>query len=138
MFQPGSDRLLVFLAAGNPATVQTVDNRVHRDLDPETEAKESEPKDARSCLHLFEAAEYVGQVSVAVQQKLAAAMQQAGTSAEASFILGGPIGESKDGKPPLDNGWPTKLSLEDQTSPRLTPTPLRHCPPCHCPPPFHP
>lgn len=97
--------------------MQTVDNRVHRDLDPETEAKESEPKDARSCLHLFEAAEYVAQVSVAVQQKLAAALQQAGTSAEASFILGGLIGESKDGKPPPTMGGLRNFPWKTQRAP---------------------
>ena len=80
-------------------------------------------------------------MSVAVQEKHRAALRQPGTSAEASFILGGQIGsdphglfmvfpqgnavmatpqtpflqigESKYGKPPLDNVGNTNLSLED-------------------------
>jgi putative proteasome-type protease len=141
VFQPASDRLLVLLAAGNLATTQAVVNRIKRDLDHEIEPLNSEAKDLRSCHHLFEAAEYVGQVSLAVQQRHGAALQQAGISAEASFILGGQIGsephglfmiypqgnavmatpqtpylqigESKYGKPPLDNVGHKNLSLED-------------------------
>lgn len=141
VFQPASDRLFVLLAAGNLATTQAVVNWIQRDLDPEIAAPDSGTKDLRSCRYLFEAADYIGQVSVAVQQKHREALQQAGTSAEASFILGGQIGsephglyliypqgnaimatrqtpylqigETKYGKPPLDNVGHTNLSLED-------------------------
>ena len=141
VFQPASDRLFVLLAAGNLATTQAVVNRIQRDLDPEIEPQASEAKDLRSCHYLFEAAEYIGRLSVAEQQAHRPALQQAGSSAEASFILGGQIGsephglflvypqgnavmatpqtpylqigESKYGKPPLDNVGHTNLSLED-------------------------
>ncbi|WP_255100186.1 20S proteasome subunit A/B [Synechococcus sp. L2F] len=141
VFQPASDRLFVLLAAGNLATTQAVVNHIQRDLDQEIASQASTGEDLRSCHYLFEAANYIGAVSVAVQEKHRAALQQAGTSAEATFILGGQIGtephglfmvypqgnavmatpqtpylqigESKYGKPPLDNVGSTNLSLED-------------------------
>jgi len=146
VFQPASDRVFVLLAAGNLATTQAVISWIQRDLDPEVEANQPEAnqpevRDLRSCRYLFEAAAYVGEISVAVQQMHGAALRQAGTSAQASFILGGQIGnephglfmiypqgnavmatrqtpylqigESKYGKPPLDNVGHTNLSLED-------------------------
>ena len=141
VFQPASDRLFVLLAAGNLATTQAVVNHIQRDLDKEIGSQASVNKDLRSCHYLFEAVAYVGAVSVAVQEKHCAALKQAGTSAEASFILGGQIGsephglfmvypqgnavmatpqtpylqigESKYGKPPLDNVGNINLSLED-------------------------
>ncbi|MCP9860760.1 20S proteasome subunit A/B [Cyanobium sp. Cruz-8D1] len=141
VFQPSSDRLFVLLAAGNLATTQAVVSWIRRDLDRPTEAFGAGGRDLRSCDFLFEAAAYVGRVSVAVQQENGAALQQAGASAGASFILGGQIageahglylvysqgnaimatretpylqiGETKYGKPPLDNVGHTNLSLED-------------------------
>jgi putative proteasome-type protease len=141
VFQPASDRLFILLAAGNLATTQAVINLIRRDLDRAVEASDEVAKDLRSCDYLFEAAAYVGRVSVAAQQENAPALQQAGASAGASFILGGQIageshglyliypqgnaimatretpylqiGESKYGKPPLDNVGHTNLSLED-------------------------
>ena len=141
VFQPASDRLFVLLAAGNLATTQAVVNHIQRDLDQEIGSHPGTGEDLRSCHYLFEAATYIGAVSVAVQEKHRAALRQAGTSAEASFILGGQIGsephglfmvypqgnavmatpqtpflqigESKYGKPPLDNVGNTNLSLED-------------------------
>ena len=97
--------------------------------------------DLLSARFLFEAADYVGRVSVAVQQEYGHTLRQSGASAEASFILGGQIrgdrhglyliypqgnavmatretpflqiGESKYGKPPLDFVGHCGLSLED-------------------------
>ena len=97
--------------------------------------------DLLSARYLFEAADYVGRISVAVQEQFAAQMHQSGGSAQASFILGGQIageghglfliypqgnavmatrdtpflqiGESKYGKPPLDYVGHCGLSLED-------------------------
>ena len=94
-----------------------------------------------SAKYLFEAADYVGRMSVAVQEQHRATLHQSGASAEASFILGGQIagdrhglyliypqgnavmatretpflqiGESKYGKPPLDFVGQCSLSLED-------------------------
>ncbi len=100
-----------------------------------------QPPDLLSARYLFEAADYVGRISVAVQEQFASQMQQSGGSAQASFILGGQIqgeghglfliypqgnavmatrdtpflqiGESKYGKPPLDFVGHCGLSLED-------------------------
>jgi putative proteasome-type protease len=97
--------------------------------------------DLLSARYLFEAADYVGRLSVAVQQEFGHALRQSGASAEATFILGGQIlgdrhglyliypqgnavmatrdtpflqiGESKYGKPPLDLVGHCGLSLED-------------------------
>jgi putative proteasome-type protease len=97
--------------------------------------------DLLSARYLFEAADYIGRISVAVQDQFAAKLRQSGSSAQASFILGGQIlgeeqglfliypqgnavmasrdtpflqiGESKYGKPPLDYVGHCGLSLED-------------------------
>ena len=100
-----------------------------------------EQPDLISARYLFEAADYIGRISVAVQDQFAAKLRQSGGSAQASFILGGQIqgeehglyliypqgnavmatrdtpflqiGESKYGKPPLDYVGHCGLSLED-------------------------
>ena len=148
VFEPADDRLFVLLAAGNLATTQAVVNRIRRDLrdrrDGFVEAGGSGwggRPDLTSARHLFEAADYVGHLSVAVQQDFATSLRQTGASGEASFILGGQIrgdehglcliypqgnavmatvdtpflqiGESKYGKPPLDHVGHEKLSLDD-------------------------
>ncbi|MCT0210628.1 20S proteasome subunit A/B, partial [Synechococcus sp. CS-1333] len=69
VFQPASDRLFVLLGAGNLATTQAVVNHIQRDLDQEIASQASAGEDLRSCHYLFEAANYIGAVSVAVQEK---------------------------------------------------------------------
>lgn len=141
VFQPGPDRLFVLLAAGNLATTQAVVSAIRRDLDQGFEASEASRGDLRHCDYLFEAAAYVGRVSVAVQKQNEDELRTAGSSSQATFILGGQIGsephglyliypqgnaimatretpylqigESKYGKPPLDNVGHTNLSLDD-------------------------
>ena len=147
VFQPAEDRLFVLLTAGNLATAQAVLNRIRRDLDRHAEQEEPRPPvagskpDLHSARYLFEAADYVGRLSVAVQEEVGPTLRQTGASAEVSFILGGQIagqshglyliypqgnaimattetpflqiGESKYGKPPLDYIGHTGLSLED-------------------------
>jgi len=141
VFQPGPDRLFVLLAAGSLATTQAVVSTIRRDLDQGFEAAESGRGDLRHCDYLFEAAAYVGRVSVAAQKQNEAELRSAGSSSQATFILGGQIGsephglyliypqgnaimatretpylqigESKYGKPPLDNVGHTNLSLDD-------------------------
>lgn len=164
VFQPSPDRLFVLMAAGNLGTTQAVLNRIRRDLALEDAATEAamvsafhggtdvpppprstdageEGHDLLTARYLFEAADYVGRLSVAVQRAYSAPLQQAGASGEASFILGGQIagqphglyliypqgnaimatpetpflqiGESKYGKPPLDYVGHHRLSLED-------------------------
>ncbi|EDY38567.1 20S proteasome, A/B subunit [Cyanobium sp. PCC 7001] len=100
-----------------------------------------EPANLVTARYLFEAADYVGRMSVAVQEQHRATLHQSGASVEATFILGGQIegdrhglyliypqgnavmatretpflqiGESKYGKPPLDFVGHCGLSLED-------------------------
>lgn len=141
VFQPAPDRLFVVLAAGSLATTQAVINWIRRDLDRPADLESGSGKDLRHCDYLFEAAAYLGRVSVATQKENADALRQSGTSGGASFLLGGQIGsephglylvysegnaimatpetpylqigESKYGKPPLDNIGHANLSLED-------------------------
>ena len=167
VFQPAPDRLFVLMAAGNLGTTQAVLNRIRRDLaldeaaaaatmvsavndgpgapppmaGPRPPGTADEGHDLLTARYLFEAADYVGRLSVAVQRAFSTPLQQAGASGEASFILGGQIagqphglyliypqgnaimatpetpflqiGESKYGKPPLDYVGHSRLSLED-------------------------
>jgi putative proteasome-type protease len=136
VFTPAPDRIFVLLSAGNLATTQEVMNRIRRDLD--------RPPEATTLLnarYLFEAAEYVGKVSLGVQRDHGPALMQSGVSAETTLILGGQIagevhglfliypqgnyfaaspetpylqiGENKYGKPALDRIAKLRLSLED-------------------------
>ena len=167
VFQPAPDRLFVLMAAGNLGTTQAVLNRIRRDLavdeaaaaaamvsavndgpgappplaGPRPPGTPDESHDLLTARYLFEAADYVGRLSVAVQRAFSTPLKQAGASGEASFILGGQIagqphglyliypqgnaimatpetpflqiGESKYGKPPLDYVGHSRLSLED-------------------------
>jgi len=135
VFTPREDRLFVILSAGNLATTQEVLDCVQRDIT--TPGVES----LLTANHLFEAATYLGRVSVDVQQRHAHALQKSGVNGEVSMILGGQIqreaegicliypqgnyimasvetpylqiGESKYGKPMLDRVINDGLSLED-------------------------
>lgn len=148
VFQPTPDRLFVLMAAGNLGTTQAVLNRIRRDLaaaevggsEMEASGGSAQP-DLNSARYLFEAADYIGQLSVTVQRQFATSLREAGATGEATFILGGQIagephglyliypqgnavmatpetpflqiGESKYGKPPLDYVGHSGLSLED-------------------------
>jgi putative proteasome-type protease len=141
VFQPSPDRLFVLLAAGSLATTQAVVSWIRRDLDRPADLEKGGLKDLRHCDYLFEAAAYVGRVSVAAQKENEAELREAGASGAASFLLAGQIGgeahglyliypqgnaimatpetpflqigESKYGKPPLDYVGHSRLSLED-------------------------
>ncbi|MEB3265246.1 MAG: 20S proteasome subunit A/B [Cyanobacteriota bacterium] len=140
-FQPAPDRLFVLLAAGSLATTQAVISWIRRDLDRPVDLQGGVAKDLRHCDYLFEAAAYIGRVSVAARQENEEALRRVGASGGATFLLGGQIGgerhglyliypegnaimatpetpylqigESKYGKPPLDTIGHTNLSLED-------------------------
>lgn len=135
VFAPAPDRLFVILSAGNLATTQEVMNHIQRDLDYPTGAS-----NLASVRYLFEAAEYVGRISLQVQQEHNAALASAGVSGETTLLIGGQIqgqphglmmiypqgnyitaspetpylqiGESKYGKPALDRIGRTDLTLE--------------------------
>jgi putative proteasome-type protease len=140
-YQPAPDRLFVMLAAGSLATTQAVTNWIRRDLDRPVDLESGAGKDFRHCDYLFEAAAYLGRVSVAAQMQNEETLRRSGASGSATFLLGGQIGaephglfliypegnaimatpempylqigESKYGKPPLDNTGHANLSLED-------------------------
>ena len=63
-FTPSPDRLFVILSAGNLATTQEVINHIQRDLD-----YPSGGPNLATVRYLFEAAEYVGAISLAVQKE---------------------------------------------------------------------
>lgn len=136
VFTPAPGRIFVLLSAGNLATTQEVLNRIRRDL-----AQPPAGTHFLNARYLFEAAEYVGKVSLSVQRDHGPALQQSGVSAETTLILGGQIrgephglfliypqgnyfaaspetpylqiGENKYGKPALDRIAKLRLSLED-------------------------
>ncbi len=132
---PG-DRTIVLLSAGNLATTQAVINAIERDLD-DPDAKFNLLK----AKHLFDVADYIGDLSQREQRHHGAAVERFGGSASASFILGGQIqgrehdiylvypegnyisssidtpylqiGENKYGKPILDRVITMDSSLND-------------------------
>jgi len=136
VFTPAQDRIFVILSAGNLATTQEVINHIQRDLDF-SETTES----LRSARYMFEAAEYLGRLSLSVQSEHGPALQASGVNAETTLIVGGQIrgqppammliypqgnyitaspetpylqiGESKYGKPSLDRIVHPGLSLDD-------------------------
>lgn len=140
VFQPAPDRIFVLLSAGNLATTQEVMNRIRRDLDRARDGAVGKPT-LLTAGYLFEAADYVGRLSLEVQHQHAPALAASGVSAETTLILGGQIagqphglyliypqgnyfaaspetcylqiGENKYGKPALDRIASPGLSLED-------------------------
>lgn len=83
---PAPDRLFVLLSAGNLATTQEVLNRVNRDLERGTEGP-----NLLNVSYMFEAAEYVGKISLSVQKDHGPALQASGVAGDTTLILGGQI-----------------------------------------------
>jgi len=136
VFKPAADRVFVILSAGNLGTTQEVMNHIQRDLDYPSDAP-----NLATVRYLFEAAEYVGQISLNVQREHGKALSQSGVSGETTLIIGGQIqnqphgltliypqgnyitaspetpflqiGESKYGKPAMDRIVRPQMSLED-------------------------
>ncbi len=137
LLTPAEDRFFVLLSAGNLATTQEVLNRVNRDLE---KGAADEPNLA-NVHYLFEAADYIGNISLTVQSDRGPALQASGVSADTTLILGGQIaghdaglyqiypqgnyfaateetpylqiGENKYGKPILDRISRATRSLDD-------------------------
>lgn len=135
VFTPSPDRLFVLLSAGNLGTTQEVVNLLRRDLESPDGVKS-----LSNVKYLFEAADYIGEVSQRVQGQYAA-LQNSGVSGEVTLILGGQIrgqkhglmliypqgnhieatsstpylqiGETKYGKPVLDRVVRADMSLGD-------------------------
>ncbi|MDD3764968.1 MAG: proteasome-type protease [Nevskiales bacterium] len=138
VFEFPGERVFVVLSAGNLATTQAVLANLRRDLeDPNAVLN------LRTVRHMFDAAEYVGSISVRSQRDTAAQMQLAAGNVDlrTTLIVGGQIqgeepalyliypegncissspetpylqiGESKYGKPILDRVIRPTLPLED-------------------------
>ncbi len=134
-FEYPGQAVFVVMSAGNLGTTQLAISRLRRD------AEQQAPRSLRSFRHLFEVAEYVGEVLVASQAKLGDDSQHQGVNTQATLILGGQIagerpglymiyslgnaisasaetpylqiGESKYGKPILDRIIRPQMKLED-------------------------
>ena len=132
------ERVFALLSAGNLGTTQAVVKKL--ELDSKLQGEQPSLRTCSSTCDSTPSAEYVGEVSAAIQRRQEGMTQQA-VSFEASFILGGQIGteppelfliypqgnnirvspehpflqigETKYGKPILDRIIQPSLSLED-------------------------
>ncbi|NGY05179.1 peptidase [Solimonas terrae] len=132
---PG-DRIFVLLSAGNLATTQAVLAQIRRDLEEPVV-----PMSLRLARYMYDAAEYIGKLSVNAQNTITPPAQLSSVDLRTTFILGGQIqgeepsiymiypegnciasspetpflqiGEHKYGKPILDRVIGPNLSLED-------------------------
>jgi len=91
VLSPAPDRIFVVLSAGSLATTQEIGNYIRRDIENPTGGIH-----LGNVNYLFEAAEYIGNLSQSIQQKHAQALNASGFSGEVSLIIGGQI----LGKPP--------------------------------------
>ena len=90
VFDTNSDRLVVLLSAGNLATTQAVRNQLNRDL-----ANPQASRSLNTLGHLDEIAAYIGEINRQIQHSVApSADQAAGFNPEATFLLGGQIGDA--------------------------------------------
>ena len=85
------DRVLVILAAGSLATTQAVMAQIDRDIDDSTSPS------LKTAADLWEAADMIGQISLAVQNRHREALDRDKVNGEASYILGGQIGDEPPG-----------------------------------------
>lgn len=138
VFEYPGERVFVVMSAGNLATTQLAVSRLRRDAEDPAAARS-----LRTFRHLFEAAEYVGEVLVASQVQVADGDhdRRDGVNTQATLIFGGQIagerpglymvyplgnciaaspetpylqiGESKYGKPILDRIVHPDTALED-------------------------
>lgn len=134
-FEMPGERIFVLLTSGNLATTQAVLNRAGRDW------HEPSPTCLKTVKHLYDAAEYVGQLLARVQRDFSQNVQFSAVDFRATLILGGQIageepglfliypegnciatsaetpylqiGESKYGKPILDRIIRCQTTLED-------------------------
>lgn len=85
------DRTLVILTSGNLATTQAVINQIEHDL--EDDNSKFNLKKAR---HLYEIAHYIGKLSQNEQLQHHKAFEENKSALEATFIVGGQIGNQED------------------------------------------
>src|SRR5262249_22962068 len=86
VFEFPGDRVFVLLSAGNLATTHAVLAHVNRDL-----SNAAAPTTLRSVMHMYDAAEYLGALSVRSQRETAANTQGSNVDLRATLILGGQI-----------------------------------------------
>ena len=89
VFHPTPERTFVLQSAGNLATTQEVLDRIHRDL-----ADPTEPESLRNVNELFEAALYVGRLSVEVAASHHKGLAGTGADATSTFLLSGQVGDA--------------------------------------------
>jgi putative proteasome-type protease len=135
-FEFPGDRAFVVLSAGNLATTQYVLAQAQRDINDPNAALS-----LRNVRHMFDAADYLGQLSVRAQKQVTSQAQYSAVNVETTLILGGQIqgeepaiyliyplgnciaaspetpflqiGEIKYGKPILDRFVRPHVKLED-------------------------
>ncbi|MEM7097322.1 MAG: peptidase [Pseudomonadota bacterium] len=90
-FSVPGERHIVLLSAGNLATSQAVIDTIKRDV------KEQAEEHIHASEYLTDIADYVGRLSLEVQNKYAPAGEEAGFNAEATFILGGQLAGEEPG-----------------------------------------
>jgi len=136
VFDVPGQRVFVVLSAGNLATTQAVLANIRRDMD-----NVNAPVSLAKVAHMYDAAEYIGQLSLNSQRESATPVLQSTVDFRTTLILGGQImgeepalyliypegncissspetpflqiGESKYGKPILDRVIRPELPLED-------------------------
>jgi putative proteasome-type protease len=136
VYDAGEDRVFVLMTSGNLATSQAVMNMIARDLVESTHSRH-----LGNVTHVFEAAEYIGDLGQEVERRHLDAMKRHNIKADSNFILAGQIdgdtheifhiypqgnyisaspetpylqiGETKYGKPILDRIISPATSLED-------------------------
>ena len=86
-FEHAGDRQLILLTAGNLATSQAVVAQMQRDAENGVEGNYTQAS------YVSEVADYIGKLCLAEQSKYTNAGPNAGFNAEATFILGGQIGD---------------------------------------------
>ncbi len=89
-FASGEDRAFVLLCSGNLATTQGVINHIRLAL-----YDEDDKNSFKNFKHLFDVAEYIGLLSRSVQGRDRGGPQQETVNLDASFILGGQIGNEE-------------------------------------------
>lgn len=89
-FNSCDDRTFVLLSSGNRATTQGVINHIRRDR-----YEQDASKGIKTFDYVFDVAEYIGKLSRRVQGRDCSSPQQQTVNLEASFILGGQIGNQQ-------------------------------------------
>jgi putative proteasome-type protease len=89
-FLGDGERFFVLLSAGNLATTQAVVTEVRRDLESEYR------RNLKTVAHLSAAAEYIGRLNIEQRRKHAARLDD-DFKPEATFLLGGQIGDRPPG-----------------------------------------